>query len=78
MAKRKTTKNQKAEKKVTRYTCDEIKEPHTPETGHTPLLPAVGEQSGVARQGNLFADLEKQLRESERSKRVDFYIHEEG
>src|SRR5712692_7233502 len=29
----------KAEKKVTRYTYDEIKEPRTPETGHTSLLP---------------------------------------
>src|SRR5262249_55762651 len=28
------------EKKVTRYTYDDIKEPRTPETGHTPLLPA--------------------------------------
>jgi hypothetical protein len=26
-------------KKVTRYTYDDIKEPRTPETGHTPLLP---------------------------------------
>jgi adenine-specific DNA-methyltransferase len=147
----------KTEKKVTRYTYDEIKEPRTPETGHTPLLPAdeqvvtlpmdngwskaivVGklpegddrpvvvdmdpaadpvlfwagkrnrrevpvlplqrneivsesriaqiierarkaaeEKSGAARQGHLFADLEKQLRESERGKRVEFYTHEEG
>jgi adenine-specific DNA-methyltransferase len=30
----------KNDKKVTRYTYDEIKEPRTPETGHTPLLPA--------------------------------------
>ena len=30
----------KTEKKVTRYTYDEIKEPRTPETGHTSLLPA--------------------------------------
>lgn len=30
----------KAEKKVTRYTYEGIKEPRTPETGHTPLLPA--------------------------------------
>src|SRR5437762_5608598 len=29
----------KIEKKVTRYTYDEIKEPRTPETGHTSLLP---------------------------------------
>src|SRR5215468_1277447 len=33
-------KKPKPEKKVTRYTYDEIKEPRTPETGHTPLLPA--------------------------------------
>ena len=147
----------KAEKKVTRYTYDDIKEPRTPETGHTSLLPAdeqvvtlpmdngwskaieVGklpegderpvvvdmdpaadpvlfwagkrnrrevpvlplqrneivsesriaqiierarraaeEKSGAARQGHLFADLEKTLRESDRSKRVEFYTHEEG
>ena len=145
------------EKKVTRYTYDDIKEPRTPETGHTPLLPAeeqmvtlpmdngwskairVGklpegderpvvvdmdpaadpvlfwagkrnrrevpvlplqrneivsesriaqiierarraaeEKSGEARQGHLFADLEKTLRETDRSKRVEFYTHEEG
>src|SRR2546426_2765043 len=30
----------KSDKKVTRYTYDEIKEPRTPETGHTALLPA--------------------------------------
>ena len=29
----------KAEKKITRYSYDEIKEPRTPETGHTSLLP---------------------------------------
>ena len=147
----------KTEKKVTRYTYDDIKEPRTPETGHTSLLPAeeqvvtlpmdngwskaiqVGklpegderpvvvdmdpaadpvlfwagkrnrrevpvlplqrneivsesriaqiierarraaeEKSGAARQGHLFADLEKTLRESDRSKRVEFYTHEEG
>lgn len=147
----------KTETKVTRYTYDEIKEPRTPETGHTPLLPAeeqvvtlpmdngwskaiqVGklpdgderpvvvdmdpaadpvlfwagkrnrrhvpvlplqrneivsesriaqiierarraaeERSGAARQGHLFADLEKTLRESDRGKRVEFYTHEEG
>jgi adenine-specific DNA-methyltransferase len=39
---------------------------------------AADEKSGVARQGHLFADLEKTLRESERSKRVEFYTHEEG
>jgi adenine-specific DNA-methyltransferase len=144
------------EKKVTRYTYDDIREPSTPETGHTPLLPAdeqvvrlpmdngwskaivVGklpedersvvvdmdpaadpvlfwagkrnrrevpvlplqrneivsesriaqiierarraaeERSGAARQGHLFADLEKQLREGEKGKRVEFYTHEEG
>ncbi|MBI4878416.1 MAG: hypothetical protein HY812_01975 [Planctomycetes bacterium] len=37
---RKKTTGQKAEKKVTRCTYDEVKEPRTPETGHTPLLPA--------------------------------------
>ena len=30
----------KTEKKVTRYTYDDIKEPRTPETGHTSLLPS--------------------------------------
>jgi len=30
----------KAEKKVTRYTYDDVREPRTPETGHTSLLPA--------------------------------------
>ncbi|HWQ37426.1 site-specific DNA-methyltransferase [Nitrospira calida] len=154
---RKKSNGPKVEKKVTRYTYDEIKEPRTPETGHTPLLPAdeqvvtlpmdngwskavvVGklpdgderpvvvdmdpaadpvlfwagkrnkrevpvlplqrneivsesriaqiierarkvaeEKSGAARQGHLFADLEKQLRESDRTKRVEFYTHEEG
>lgn len=29
-----------AQKKVTRYTYHEVKEPRTPETGHTALLPA--------------------------------------
>lgn len=150
-------KKPKPEKKVTRYTYDEIKEPRTPETGHTSLLPAeelvvtlpmdngwskaieVGklpegdarpvvvdmdpaadpvlfwagkrnrrevpvlplqrneivsesriaqiierarlaaeEKSGTARQGHLFADLEKTLRETDRAKRVEFYTHEEG
>ena len=147
----------KTEKKVTRYTYDEIKEPRTPETGHTSLLPGedlvvtlpmdngwtkaieVGklpegddrpvvldmdpaadpalfwagkrsrrevpvlplqrneivsesriaqiierarrvaeEESGTTRQGHLFADLEKTLREADRKKRVEFYTHEEG
>lgn len=145
------------EKKVTRYTYNDIKEPRTPETGHTSLLPgedlvvtlpmdngwskaievgklpegderpvvvdmdpaadpvlfwagkrnrrevpvlplqrneivsesriaqiierarrAAEEKSGVARQGHLFADLEKTLRESDRTKRVEFYTHDEG
>jgi len=153
----KAPKKPKTEKKVTRYTYDDIKEPRTPETGHTSLLPAdelvvtlpmdngwskavlVGklpegderpvvvdmdpaadpvlfwagkrnrrevpvlplqrneivsesriaqiidrarraaeEQSGAARQGHLFADLEKTLRETDRKKRVEFYAHEEG
>ena len=147
----------KAEKKVTRYTYDEVKEPRTPETGHTSLLPgedlvvnlpmdngwskamevgtlpngdqrpvvvdmdpaadpvlfwagkrnrrdvavlplqrneivsesriaqiierarrAADEKSGGTRQGHLFADLEKTLRDSDRAKRVGFYTHEEG
>jgi adenine-specific DNA-methyltransferase len=147
----------KAEKKVTRYTYNDVKEPRTPETGHTPLLPsdehvvtlpmdngwskavvlgklpegherpvvvdmdpaadpvlfwagkrnrrevpvlplqrneivsesriaqiierarrAAEGKSGAARQGHLFADLEKTLRESDRSKRVNFYTYEEG
>jgi adenine-specific DNA-methyltransferase len=146
----------KAEHNITRYTYDDIKEPRTPETGHTSLLPAeeqvvtlpmdngwcraihVGklpeseqpvvvdmdpaadpvlfwagkrnrrevpvlplqrneivsdsriaqiverareaaeEKSGVAGQGHLFADLERTLRESDRSKRVEFYSHDEG
>jgi adenine-specific DNA-methyltransferase len=150
-------KKLKTEKKVTRYTYDEVKEPRTPETGHTSLLPteelvvtlpmdngwskaievgklpegderpvvvdmdpaadpvlfwagkrnrrevavlplqrneivsesriaqiierarrAAEEKSGIARQGHLFADLEKTLRESDRAKRVEFYTHEEG
>ena len=150
-------KKPKAEKKVTRYTYGDIKEPRTPETGHTSLLPGedlvvtlpmdngwsnaieVGKlpegderpvvvdmdpaadpvlfwagkrnrrevpvlplqrneivsesriaqiidrarraaevKSGAARQGHLFADLEKTLRESDRAKRVEFYTHEAG
>ena len=146
-----------SEKTITRYTYDDVKEPRTPETGHTSLLPAedqvvtlpmdngwskaieVGklregdarpivvdmdpsadpvlfwagkrnrrevpvlplqrneivtesriaqiierarnaadEKSGATRQGHLFADLEKTLRETEKSKRVEFYTHEEG
>src|SRR5438445_6612140 len=33
-------KTSKSEKKVTRYTYDDVKEPRMPETGHTALLPA--------------------------------------
>ncbi len=144
-------------KKVTRFTHEHVKEPRTPETGHTSLLPAdelsvtlpmdngwskaiqVGKlpegderpvvidmdpvadpvlfwagkrnrrevpilplqrneivsesridqiierakaaaaaKDGTARQGHLFADLERTLRESERSRRVEFYTHDEG
>jgi len=39
---------------------------------------AAAEKSGATRQGHLFADLEKELRESERDKRVEFYTHDEG
>jgi hypothetical protein len=39
---------------------------------------AAEEKSDAARQGHLFADLEKTLRESDRSKRVEFYTHEQG
>ena len=152
-----TPRKAKAEKKVTRYTYDNIKEPRTPETGHTSLLPdeeqlvtlpmdngwsnaidvgklpegderpvvmdmdpaadpvlfwagkrnrrevpvlplqrneivsesriaqiierarlSAEEKSGAAQQGHLFADLEKTLRDSDRSKRVEFYTHDEG
>ncbi len=147
----------KTEKKVTRYTYDEVKEPRTPETGHTALLPAdemvvtlpmdngwskaievgklsagderpvvvdmepatdpvlfwagkrnkrevpvlplqrneivtdsriaqiierarkaAAEKGQQARQGGLFANLEKSLREADRSKRIEFYTHDEG
>lgn len=147
----------RTEKKVTRYTYDDIQEPRTPETGHTSLLPAdelvvtlpmdngwskaievgklpegndrpvvmdmdpaadpvlfwagkrnkrevpvlplqrneivtdsriahiierartaAAEKEPQARQGALFADLEKTLRETDRSNRVEFYTHEEG
>src|SRR5881409_400466 len=40
MATEKPSRKQKSEKKVTRYTYDDVKEPRTPETGHTSLLPA--------------------------------------
>lgn len=150
-------KSAKAEKEVTRYTYDDIKEPRTPETGHTSLLPAeeqvvslpmdngwskaiqvgklsenderpvivdmdpaadpalfwagkrnrrqvpvlplqrneivsesriaqiierarkaAAEKTGAVHQGSLFAGLEKSLRETDRSRRVEFYTHEEG
>jgi len=144
-------------KRVTRYTFDDVKEPRTPETGHTALMPgddqvvtvpmdngwskhivvgklsstderpvvldmdpasdpvlfwagkrnrrevpvlplqrneivsesriaqiierarkAAGNKSDTVQQGHLFADLEKTLRDSDRSKRIEFYTHEEG
>jgi adenine-specific DNA-methyltransferase len=156
MATRKVRKP-RAEKQVTRYIYDDITESRTPETGHTPLLPAdeqvvslpmdngwskavmvtklpegdgrpvvvdmdpatdpvllwsgkrnrrdvpvlplqrneivsesriaqiidrarraTDEKSGAARQGHIFADLEKTFRESDRAKRVEFYTHDEG
>lgn len=40
MAREKSNKKPPAEKKVTRYTFDDVKEQRTPETGHTSLLPA--------------------------------------
>jgi len=153
-----SAKSAKGQKAVTRYTYNDIKEPRTPETGHTSLLPgedvvvtlpmdngwskalevgklpagderpvvldmdpaadpvlfwagkrnrrevpvlplqrneivsesriaqiierarrAAEEKSDAARQQQqLFADLERTLRESDRSKRVEFYTHEEG
>jgi type III restriction enzyme len=36
---RRTGRQPAPEKAVTRYTYDDLKEPRTPETGHTPLLP---------------------------------------
>ena len=150
-------KTSKPDKQVTRYTYNEVKEPRTPETGHTALLPAdeqvvtlpmdngwskaievgklpegderpvvvdmdpaadpvlfwsgkrnkrevpvlplqrneivtdsrisriierarkaAAEKEPQSQQGSLFADLEKTLRETDRSKRVEFYTHEEG
>jgi adenine-specific DNA-methyltransferase len=150
-------KKNKSEKKVTRYTHDEVKESRTPETGHTALLPAdeqvvtlvmdngwgnaievgtlpegdkrpivvdmdpaadpvllwsgkrnrrevpvlplqrneivtdsriahiierarkaAADKEPQTKQGALFADVEKILRETDRSKRVEFYTHEEG
>lgn len=152
-----TKKTAKPDKKVTRYTFNDVKEPRTPETGHTALLPAdeqvvtlpmdngwskaievgklptgaerpvvvdmdpaadpvlfwagkrnkrevpvlplqrneivsesrlaqiierarkaAAERDPQTQQHSLFADLEKTLRETDRSKRVEFYTHEEG
>jgi len=39
MPRARTSKGEKP-KRVTRYTYDDVKEPRTPETGHTGLLPA--------------------------------------
>ena len=154
---KKITRKKKAEKEVTRYTYAELKEPRTPETGHTSLLPddeqivslpmdngwsqaievgrlpneddrpvvvdmdpaadpvlfwagkrnrrevpvlplqrnevvsesriahiierarqAAAEKEGADRQGHLFADMEKELREGEKKRRVEFYTHDEG
>ena len=154
---KKTTRKKRAEKKVTRYTYAELKEPRTPETGHTPLLPddeqvvslpmdngwsqaievgklpdeddrpvvvdmdpaadpvlfwagkrnrrevpvlplqrneivsesriahiierarqAAAEKEGTNRQGHLFANIEKELREGDKKRRVEFYTHDEG
>jgi adenine-specific DNA-methyltransferase len=154
---RRPSKAAKPDKKVTRYTYNDVKEPRTPETGHTALLPAdeqvvtlpmdngwskaievgklpegderpvvvdmdpaadpilfwagkrnrrevpvlplqrneivtdsriahiierarraAAEREPRGQQESLFADLEKTLRESDRSKRVEFYTHEEG
>ena len=149
--------NGKSDKRVTRYTFNEVKEPRTPETGHTALLPAdeqvvtvpmdsgwskalkVGKlpeddkrpvvvdmdpaadptlfwagkrnrrqvpilplqrneivsESRIAQIverarkaaaakdnqmsfGSVFADLEKSMREGDKSRRVEFYQHDEG
>src|ERR1019366_9416351 len=39
---------------------------------------AAAEKEPQTEQGSLFADLEKTLRDTDRSKRVEFYTHEEG
>jgi hypothetical protein len=157
MARAPRRRRPRPEKRVTRYTYEEIREPRTPETGHTSLLPgeeqvvtlpmdngwskatilgklpegderpvvvdmdpvadpvlfwsgkrerryvpvlplqrneivtesriaqiierarqSAAETSDQARQGHLFADLEKALRESDRGKRIEFYTYEEG
>ena len=154
---RKQTGKKGPETKVTRYSYNDISEPRTPETGHTPLLPgdeqivslpmdngwsqaievgrlsdedkrpvvvdmdpaadpvlfwagkrnrrevpvlplqrneivsesriaqiierarqAAAEKGGADRQGHLFADLEKDLRDGEKKRRVEFYVHDEG
>lgn len=150
-------KNNGERKRVTRYTHEDVKEPRTPETGHTALLPAdeqvvtipmdngwskalevghlpendqrpvvvdmdpavdpvlfwagkrnkrevpilplqrneVVSESRIAQiieraqqaarekrsnssQTSLFADLERTLREADKKKRVEFYVHDEG
>jgi adenine-specific DNA-methyltransferase len=38
----------------------------------------IAEDNSAERQGHLFANLEKTLRESDKGKRVEFYTHEEG
>lgn len=154
MAQKKNSVNNK--KRVTRYTYDNVKEPRTPETGHTALLPTdeqvvlvpmdngwskainvvkigdderpvvvdmdpaadpvlfwagkrnirkvpilplqrneVVSESRIAEIierarkaaaqkdpqmtfGSVFADLEKSLREADKSKRIEFYTHDEG
>jgi len=36
------------------------------------------EKNGSGRQGHLFAELEKSLRETDKSRRIEFYTHDEG
>lgn len=145
------------EKRVTQYSYEQVKEPRTPETGHTALMPAdeqvvtlpmdngwtkavkvgklpagderpvivdmdpaadpvlfwagkrskreipvlplqrneivsesriaqiierareaAAKKSGADRQGHLFADLEKTLRDGDKDRRVEFYVHDEN
>jgi adenine-specific DNA-methyltransferase len=152
-----TKNNSKSDKRVTRYSFEDVKEPRTPETGHTALLPSdeqvvtvpmdngwskaiivgklpegderpvvldmdpavdpvlfwagkrnrrqvpilplqrneVVSESRIAQIierarkmaaekapqmsfGSIFVDLEKSLREADKSKRVGFYTHDEG
>ena len=153
---RRNVRTKAAERAVTRYAYADIKEPRTPETGHTPLLPddeqvvslpmdngwskavdvgrlpeddrpvivdmdpatdpvlfwagkrnrrdvpvlplqrneivsesriahlierarqAAAKKAGADRQWHLFADLEKELRDQEKKRRVEFYTHSEG